>query len=82
MSGMKFWFQCGTLDETADRNQNGVIDAIDDTLDVIKELQEKGYSYPVDITYVQVEGGKHDLQTWAMVFPQFLEWAFFKETTN
>lgn len=82
MSGMKFWFQCGTLDETADRNQNGVIDAIDDTLDVIKELQEKGYSYPGDITYVQVEGGKHDLQTWAMVFPQFLEWAFFKETIN
>src|SRR6185295_18081017 len=30
--GLKFWFQAGTLDETADRNQNGVIDSIDDTL--------------------------------------------------
>lgn len=72
----RYWFQCGTHDETADRNQNGVIDAIDDTMDVIKELQKKGYSYPGDITYVEIEGGKHDLPTWSKVFPQFLKWAF------
>lgn len=72
----RFWFQCGTHDETADRNQNGVIDAIDDTMDVIKELQKKGYSYPGDITYVEIDGGKHDLPTWSKVFPQFLKWAF------
>ncbi len=72
----RFWFQCGTLDETADRNHNGVIDAIDDTLDVVKELQKKGYSYPGDIHYVEIEGGKHDLPTWDKAFPLFLEWAF------
>ena len=72
---LKFWFQCGTLDETADRNNNGVIDAIDDTLDVIGELRLKGYSYPGDITYVEIEGGKHDLPTWGRVFPQFIQWA-------
>jgi len=76
ITGQKFWFQCGTDDETADRNNNGVIDAIDDTQDVIKELEKKGYSYPGDITYLEVNGGKHDLPTWGKVFPEFLEWAF------
>jgi len=75
---LKFWLQTGTEDEIADRNKNGVIDAIDDTLDVIKELELKGYSYPGDITYVEIEGGKHDLPTWAMIFPEFIEWAFSK----
>lgn len=76
--GQKFWLQCGTGDETADRNNNGVIDAIDDTLDVIKELQKKGYSYPGEITYVEIQDGKHDLPTWGKVFPSFLRWAFPK----
>jgi enterochelin esterase-like enzyme len=75
---LKFWFQCGTLDETADRNHNGVIDSIDDTKDVIRELERKGYDPAIAITYVQVEGGRHDLQTWARVFPDFLQWAFKK----
>ncbi|MEP7168838.1 MAG: alpha/beta hydrolase-fold protein [Bacteroidota bacterium] len=41
--GIKFWFQTGTLDETDDRNNNGVIDSIDDTLDLIHELKKKGF---------------------------------------
>ena len=73
---LKFWLQTGTEDEKADRNGNGVIDAIDDTLDVIKELQGKGYSYPGDIAYVEIEGGKHDLPTWGEIFPEFVKWAF------
>jgi enterochelin esterase-like enzyme len=77
---LNFWFQCGTEDESADRNNNGIIDAIDDTMDVIKELQLKGYTYPGDITYLEVEGGKHDLQTWARIFPQFIKWAFGQKT--
>ena len=73
---LKFWLQTGTEDERADRNENGVIDSIDDTLDVIKELRAKGYSYPGDITYIEIEGGKHDLPTWEKVFPDFVRWAF------
>ncbi len=76
IAGQKFWFQCGTADEIADRNNNGIIDAIDDTMAVIKELEKKGYSYPGDITYVEVDGGKHDLPTWGTIFPEFLNWAF------
>ncbi|APQ17261.1 alpha/beta hydrolase [Maribacter hydrothermalis] len=75
---LKFWFECGSQDETADRNNNGIIDAIDDTLEVINELTLKGYTYPGDITYVQVEGGKHDLPTWGKVFPKFISWAMAK----
>jgi len=75
---LQFWLQTGTEDEKADRNRNGVIDAIDDTLDVIKELQAKGYSYPGEIVYEEILGGKHDLPTWGNVFPKFVLWAFGK----
>ena len=75
---LKFWFQCGTLDETADRNKNGIIDAIEDTQDVIRELESKGYKQGEHITYVEVEGGRHDLPTWGELFPDFIRWAFGK----
>jgi len=74
--GMKFWFQTGTLDETADRNNNGVIDSIDDTQDLITELILKGYALHTDIQYVEVKGGRHHSSTWAAIFPDFLQWAF------
>lgn len=74
-SGLSFWFQAGTKDEEADRNNNGVIDAIDDTLDIIKSLKGVGYSSD-DIHYLEVEGGEHNFKTWSQVFPEFLKWAF------
>ncbi|MBX2965260.1 MAG: esterase family protein [Cyclobacteriaceae bacterium] len=74
--GLKFWFQTGTLDEQADRNNNGVIDSIDDTLDLIVELTKKGYRPFHDIQYVEMEGGKHNLETWKEALPVFLKWAF------
>lgn len=78
-SGLKFWFQVGTDDETCDRNNNGVIDAIDDTMDLITELILKGYTINQDIKYVEVKGGRHDTQTWAKALPDFLQWAFKNE---
>ena len=75
---LKFWFQTGTKDETADRNKNGIIDSIDDTIDLIKELENKGYTRPADIAYVEMVGGKHDAATWAKAMPKFLVWAFGK----
>ncbi|MEM7550779.1 MAG: alpha/beta hydrolase-fold protein [Bacteroidota bacterium] len=70
---LQFWFEAGTKDETSDRNNNGIIDAIDDTLDLIKSLKAKGYS-DNDIRYIQIEGGEHNFNTWSEVFPEFLEW--------
>ena len=74
--GMKFYFQCGNLDETKDRNQNGIIDSIDDTLDLIKELTDKGYQGGRDIVYVELKDGRHDVPTWGRAMPSFLEWVW------
>lgn len=75
---LKFWLMTGTADETADRNQNFIIDSIDDTIDIIKELMKKGYSRPGQITYYEMVGGKHEVSTWALAMPKFLKWAFGK----
>lgn len=76
--GLRFFFQCGNMDETLDRNNNGIIDSIDDTLDIIKELVAKGYDREKDIYYLEMPDGKHDIPTWARAMPLFLEWAFGK----
>ena len=77
--GLKFWFQTGTHDEQSDRNKNGVIDSIDDTLDLITELEKKGYRPVHDIQYLEIKGGKHTTGTWAEAMPHFLKWAFPSE---
>ena len=71
----RFWFMAGTADETADRNHNGVIDAIDDTLHLMALLQQKGLTPERDMDYVEVKGGTHDPETWGTVVGEFLEWA-------
>jgi esterase/lipase superfamily enzyme len=76
--GLRFFFQCGNMDETMDRNNNGIIDSIDDTLDLINELVKKGYDREKDISYLELADGKHDVATWARAMPVFLEWAFSK----
>ena len=71
----RIWFQCGTLDETEDRNNNGIIDSIDDTKDLIKCLIDKGVKTG-SIRYLEIENGHHDPITWGHVIPDFLEWSF------
>ena len=75
---IKFFLQCGELDEKADRNNNGIIDSIDDTLDLIVELKAKGYT-DEHIYYYLMPEGKHDVPTWGKAFPQFLIWAFGRQ---
>jgi len=72
---LKFFFEVGTQDETADRNNNGIIDAIDDTISLIEELKIKGYSHR-DIKYLELQDGRHDVPTWARSFPDFLKWGW------
>jgi enterochelin esterase-like enzyme len=72
---LKFFFQCGTEDEKEDRNKNGIIDSIDDTLDLVVELKAKGYT-DEHIHYMEMEGGKHDVKTWSKAFPEFLKWGW------
>lgn len=75
-SWLKFFFEVGTLDETADRNNNGIIDAIDDTVSFIDELVRKGYHPNTDIHYLELKDGRHDVPTWARAFPDFLKWGW------
>jgi enterochelin esterase-like enzyme len=74
--GKKFFFECGELDETEDRDKNGVIDSIDDTFDLMKILVRKGYREGRDIKYLQLPDGRHDVATWARALPVFLSWGW------
>jgi enterochelin esterase-like enzyme len=73
---LKFYFECGTADETEDRNGNGVIDSIDDTMELIDELVKKGYDDKRDIFYHEIKDGKHDVATWGKAMPTFLKWGW------
>lgn len=73
--GQRYWFQAGTKDEDSDRNNNGIIDAIDDTLQLIEVLQSIGVPKAA-IRYEEVENGIHHPKTWGEVMPKFLEWVF------
>jgi iron(III)-enterobactin esterase len=75
---LKIWLEAGTNDEKSDRNQNGIIDAIDDTLDLIKELKIKGFNENKDVFYQEIIGGEHNQKTWGKIMPDFLIWAFGK----
>lgn len=76
-SWLKFFFECGGADEGEDRNKNGIIDSIDDTLDLIDELKAKGYQND-QIHYWLIEDGRHDIATWALAMPEFLLWGWEK----
>ena len=74
--GQQFFFQCGNMDEIKDRNNNGIIDSIDDTLDLVKELEAKGYEKGKDIYYLELTDGRHDVRTWGRAMPVFLKWGW------
>ena len=61
-----------------DRNNNGIIDSIDDTLSLIDDLKSLGYKND-DIAYINYEDGRHDVATWARAMPVFLEWGWGRE---
>ncbi|MCC6605460.1 MAG: esterase family protein [Anaerolineae bacterium] len=73
---LRLWFEAATQDEASDRDGNGVIDAIQDTLELIAELKVLGFIPGAEVVYVEVPGGRHNYDTWAEFFPHFLRWAF------
>ena len=76
---LTFFFEVGTQDEVADRNNNGVIDSIDDTVSFIDILVEKGYNRNEHIEFLEIKDGHHDVLTWAKAFPDFLKWGWGSE---
>lgn len=71
---LRLWFQAGTEDEVADRDDNGVIDAIQDTTELMDELARKGFHRGGDMEYLESRGGRHHEPTWAEALPEFLRW--------
>ncbi|HZY44187.1 MAG TPA: alpha/beta hydrolase-fold protein [Anaerolineae bacterium] len=74
--GLRFWFQTGTRDESADRDRNGMIDSIQDTIELIAALKSIGYRSNREVKYVEVKDGRHTQETWAQALPLFLHWVF------
>ena len=72
--GFRAFFSAGTAEETADRDGNGIIDVIDDTLWLMTRLDGQGLVRDRDYTWVQVDGGIHGYSTWTNVFPRLLTW--------
>ena len=71
----RLWFQAGTRDEVCDRDDDGIIDAIQDTTELIAELRALGVGDD-QVVYRQTAGGRHDYETWQRVLPDFLQWAY------
>ncbi len=72
---LKYWFYAGDQEETSDRDNDGIIDVVDDTKDLIDLIKSKNVCPPGDIIYTEFREGKHNYETWSAVFPQFLLWA-------
>ena len=74
----RIWFEAGRRDEVSDRDGNGIIDAIQDTTELIEALIDLGCKRS-DVTYLELAGGRHDYETWSIILPDFLIWAFSPE---
>ena len=75
---LQYWFYAGGKEETSDRDNDGVIDAVDDTQDIINLLLQKNICTTADIVFKQNPNGEHNQQNWSHQLPDFLIWAFGK----
>ncbi len=73
---LKIWLQSGGKDELSDRDKDGLIDSIGDTLDLILVLQNLGYCLGKDLRYLDLPNARHDMQAWSDALPDFLRFCF------
>jgi predicted alpha/beta superfamily hydrolase len=71
---VRLWFSAGTREETDDRDGNGVIDAVQDTTELVAALEQRGFRRGPGLAYVEIPDGEHNEATWARALPGFLEW--------
>jgi len=74
----KCYLMAGTNDERNDRNENGIIDSVDDTLDMFDLLSAKINHPASNIRLSIIEGGRHEPVTWSQQMPEFLIHTFGK----
>lgn len=75
---LNIWIDAGSAEDTSDRNNNGVIDMVDDARDMVYALSRKGYTIHKDLMYYEVLGGLHNEEAWAKRFDQVLIYMFEK----
>ena len=75
---LQYWFYAGAREETSDRDKDGIIDAVDDTQDLIELIKSKKVCSSDDIVYTEDAMGVHDHSSWSHHFGEFLVWAFKK----
>jgi enterochelin esterase-like enzyme len=75
---LQYWFYVGAKEEDSDRDKDGIIDAVDDTRDLVSIIKSKNICSPDDIIYTEDPNGKHDWPYWSAQLPGFLVWAFGK----
>lgn len=76
------WLMAGTDDERNDRNRNGIIDSVNDTLDLYDVLCGQMHCAQNKIQLIIAQGGCHNQVTWKKYFPEFLKFAFGIENTK
>lgn len=84
--GLRLWLAVGTAEETDDRDNDGIIDAVGDTLDIASALGRRGYSVnpayaqrpsaDEDVALYLLQDGQHNQASWAKMLPLFLQWAY------
>jgi predicted alpha/beta superfamily hydrolase len=71
----KFWMMATDEEEKDDRNKNGIIDVVDDTMQLIELLKKQGT--PVNnIAFTRLPTGAHHTDTWAKELEPMLRWMF------
>lgn len=73
------WIDVGNAEENSDRNNNGIIDMVDDARDMVYTLNEKGFGTHKDVMYFEATEGMHNETSWADRFYQILLFMFSKE---
>ena len=75
---LKFWFYIGDKEEESDRDKDGIIDAVDDTKDLLNIIKSKNICSNDDLILTESANGEHNYSSWSTYFPQFLIWAVGK----
>src|SRR5664279_321084 len=67
--GLQYWFYAGAAEEKGDRDNDSIIDVIDDTKDIISLLEKRNLALPSGLVYKESPTGIHDYISWSAVFP-------------
>lgn len=76
---LNIWIDAGNAEENGDRNNNGIIDMVNDARDMVGALNKKDFTTYKDVMYYEATGGSHNEDAWAKRFDQVLLYMFGKD---